>query len=77
MADPYTSTAWTFGGTKRQPEFMKKIAIPGPGTYELHGKGIVSVSQPMYSIGTGNREPIKAKHFVPGPGNYEMGGEKN
>ena len=46
MADPYTSVAWTFGGTKRQPEFMKKIAIPGPGTYELRGKGVVSVNQP-------------------------------
>ena len=41
MADPYTSVAWSFGGTKRSPDFMNKIAIPGPGTYELRGKGTV------------------------------------
>ena len=54
---------------------MSKYTAPGPGTYETSGKGVVSASQPSFSIGTGKREggagPVKGVAVVPGPGQYE------
>ena len=51
---------------------MSKYTAPGPGAYEVTGKGIVSTVQPSFSIGTGKREgatgPVKGKAIVPGPG---------
>ena len=76
-----TSVAWTFGKNARpyqRSRFMKKYTAPGPGAYEISGKGIVSAAQPSFSIGTGKREggagPVKGMALVPGPGQYEGAG---
>ena len=51
------------------------MRVPGVGTYDLSEKSIVAGAQPAYSIGTGNRGPIKAKLNVPGPGEYVVEGK--
>jgi len=67
-----TNAAQSFGRAERKNAAMtKNTRIPGPGTYDYYS----SNNQPTYSIGRGNREPIKAKHFVPGPGNYDLTGD--
>ena len=42
---------------------MQKYTAPGPGAYEVTGKGVVASVQPSFSIGTGKREggagPVK------------------
>lgn len=73
-----TSIAWTFGKNARpyqRQRLTKKYTAPGPGAYEVSGKGVVTAAQPSFSIGTGKREgatgPVKAMAIVPGPGQYE------
>ena len=74
-----TSTAWTFGKNPLPHQKIRTGAVmqaPGPGAYTISGKGIVTASQPAYTVGRGSREgatgPVKAMARFPGPGQYEQ-----